>query len=310
MRSGKIVDLRGGTNAPKRASQPSINFAASQGRTPLRVRRRRVKLAIALCIFLAIAVLIFGVSYVSYLPQLSVQRVAVSGTKTVDREEIENFAEDLLGSSRTFLSRRNIFLYPRQAIEKEVTATFPRIKSAHASRASLMATTLDIRIEEREEYALWCLTPQADASDTSQCYQMDQDGFIFAPLDLASTSLSSVYIFSGGLSTSTSEELVGRVFAEGHLPGLLALLTQLGQAGFAAKGLTVESDQDISVPLTRGYYLKASYGQDAGALTRNLQLILNSDALKGKESEIEYIDLRFGNRVYYKLLGEEQTQAQ
>jgi hypothetical protein len=39
-----------------------------------------------------------------------------------------------------------------------------------------------------------------------------------------------------------------------------------------------------------------------------LQLVLSSDALTGKESELQYVDLRFGDRVYYKLQGVVQMQ--
>ena len=40
---------------------------------------------------------------------------------------------------------------------------------------------------------------------------------------------------------------------------------------------------------------------------KNLQLVLSSGPLKGKDSELEYVDLRFNNRVYYKLKGEVET---
>ncbi len=307
MRSEKVVDLRGGRGAPKRATQPSINFGNAAGRVPLRVRRRRVKVAIALGVILLIAAAIWGISFVSYLPQLSVQTVSVSGVKSVDPQAIADYTQQLLGSSNTFLSRRNIFLYPRVTIEKEIVANFPRVRLAHASRASLFSTTLDILVEEREEYALWCpSTPLGTGvtPDLAQCYKMDETGYVFAAVDVASTTPTSRYIFSGGFPDAAGQEILGRVFAEGHLPGLVVLLTQLGQTGFEPKGITVEGDHDFVVPLVRGYYLKASYGQDADALTRNLQLILGSDALKDKTDEIEYIDLRFGNRVYYKLSSE------
>jgi hypothetical protein len=38
-----------------------------------------------------------------------------------------------------------------------------------------------------------------------------------------------------------------------------------------------------------------------------LELVLSSDALQGKEGQLEYIDLRFGDRVYYKLRGQEEV---
>ena len=45
------------------------------------------------------------------------------------------------------------------------------------------------------------------------------------------------------------------------------------------------------------------FGEDPTILVKNLTLILDSDALRGKENLLEYIDLRFGNRMYYKFSG-------
>ena len=89
----------------------------------------------------------------------------------------------------------------------------------------------------------------------------------------------------------------------------MELLTELGQAGFTPLGVTVESDTDFSVPLREGFALKASFGESPDELVKNFQLVLASDALQGKESQLEYVDLRFGDRVYYKLLGQDEATS-
>jgi len=64
--------------------------------------------------------------------------------------------------------------------------------------------------------------------------------------------------------------------------------------------VSVENEQDFKVSLLQRFALRASFGADADTLVRNLQDVLSSDTLRGKENKIEYVDLRFGNRVYYK----------
>ena len=118
--------------------------------------------------------------------------------------------------------------------------------------------------------------------------------------------LAEPYIFSGALAG----EPVGQVFIPGHLPGLLALLSVLQQQnGLTPLRVSVVSGQDFSVDFQEGFLLKASFGADAGTLARNLKLVLGSDALSGKESQIEYVDLRFGNKAYFKLKGESATSS-
>ena len=101
-----------------------------------------------------------------------------------------------------------------------------------------------------------------------------------------------------------------------HLPGILALLQILSQTGYAATGATVQNAQDFWVPLSigqpasgQGFYIKASFGEDPNSIVNNLQLVLSSDALAGKFDQLEYVDLRFGDRVYYKLRGGAETQT-
>jgi hypothetical protein len=106
---------------------------------------------------------------------------------------------------------------------------------------------------------------------------------------------------------ASSTSPIGHVYASAHFPGILALLRYLGQAGITAQGATIIDDRDFTVLLAEGFYLKASFGEDASALAGNLKLVLSSDALKGKESKLEYVDLRFGNRIYYKLQGQAEA---
>ena len=102
---------------------------------------------------------------------------------------------------------------------------------------------------------------------------------------------------------------IGHVFVGAHMPAIVALLQVLGQAGFTPTGATVENDQDYLVPLAQGFYIKVSFGEDPENVAKNLHLVLTSDALFGKESQLEYVDLRFGDRVYYKLQGANETQT-
>ena len=120
------------------------------------------------------------------------------------------------------------------------------------------------------------------------------------------------YIFIGGLpvQTDTAHGPIGQIFIPGHLPGLLALLTIVQQqASVTPLRISIDSTQDFSVTFQEGFILKASFGEDAGTLARNLKLVLSSDSLAGKESQIDYVDLRFGNKAYYKMKGDSATSS-
>ncbi len=305
-RSGKIIDLRKRASARQRVL-PRISRVPEDYKrpAPLRARRRKMRATAALIMFLFVAVLALGIIWASYLPQLTIRSIEVVGAKQVPSERIGQYVDTILDNgSRQVFSRRNIFVYPRASLEKAVQGYFPRIRLAKISRSALFATAVIVHVEEREPYALWCAPVQVhetqEGEEAAQCYTLDIGGFIFAehsPQDDAPPEMP--YIFLGGISSSDNP--IGQRFAPAHLASLIVLLDLAGQAGFLPLEVSIEDERDFFITFGEGFMLKVSFGQDANTLMKNLQLVLSSETLKGKEKKLQYIDLRFDNRVYYKL---------
>lgn len=297
--SKNIIDLRAGQRPRRETPGRSFSRQPEKRPTPLRVRRRRARFAVIAGLLVLAGLIAYGVHYVSYLPRLNVGLINITGTESLDSSLVQSYIDSQLhDGSYHFLSRSNIFLYPKRVIEQGIVASFPRVKSARLSRERL-SQTLNVAIEERKAFARWC-------ASQDDCYALDEAGYIFAAESASSTTdFVEPYTFTGDLTG----EPIGQTFIPGHMPGLLALLRIIQQqSGFLPAGIAIESVQDITIHFAQGFDLKASFGQDAAALARNLQLVLSSQALSGKQDQLEYIDLRFGNRVYYKLKGEAQAE--
>lgn len=310
MSSNRVIDLRRGRPAQHSPAQRKEAPRESNRRSPLRRRRRRTRLIIAFVLLLILATAVYGVHLASYVQRFTIQTVDVQGVQNIPPDLIRTFVEsELDDGSYHFLSRKNIFLYPRAVIVAGIARNFPRVSSASASLASPLSNTLIVTVDERTPYAKWCSDDfdAAIATSTGQCYVMDSQGIVFAESgDSLSPGLNIVY--TGGIASSSAP--IGSTFAPGHIAGFAALIKMLGNAGFTTLGISIDNEQDFFVHLQQGFFIKASYGVDAAQLVRNLQLILSSDALTGKEDSIEYVDLRFGNRVYFKLKGETEVPAQ
>jgi hypothetical protein len=360
MSSKNVIDLRKGVAKAPPVQQQTIRFvpvaqaprlksARNVRVSPVRARRQRTRYIILGIVAFLIALAVYGVSWVSYLPQYNLSSVTIVGTQAIPTTDVYNYVKALLNTpGHPFLSRNNIFLYNPTTLKDSIVSNFSRISSATISRSSPFATNLTVTVVERQSFAIWC----SDDAHTD-CYQMDSTGFIFAqnsPPDTANASSTDatsspsssesfhppMYIFQGGLGFATSTNAtstdpsdsilgatttqpvamssvtptnpIGQMFVGAHMPGIVALLKNLSQAGFKPTGATVENDQDFWVPFVDGFYIKASFGENPGKIVSNLQLVLSSDALTGKESELQYVDLRFGDRVYYKLQGVVQMQ--
>ncbi|MDZ4227322.1 MAG: hypothetical protein U1D26_02475, partial [Patescibacteria group bacterium] len=272
MSSKKVIDLRGrkpGRKSP--AGQTSLFSRAPRSATtessrrssPLRARRRRIRAIKALAVLIVAVGVVWGVSYTSYLQELSIQRIVVKGTQEVPEKLVHDYVATILDDgSYHYISRKNIFIYPRAVVERAVVGYFPRIKSASVSRPSFLSTDIIVSITERHSFALWC-------TGGGQCYEMDDRGFIFAEAPYTTISSASPgmrYVFEGGVtldaddtalggasssgqsatsSAPQTENPIGRSFVPAHLPGIITLLRLLGQSGFTPSNVVVENDRDF-----------------------------------------------------------------
>jgi cell division septal protein FtsQ len=292
MTQKKLLDLR---DRPPRFRASRANVTSRREKpTPLRARRRRARLAIAGVVLVVLVLIAGGITALSHAPSLSIASVNVVGARDVPVPDIQKYVNSILDDSTWhYFSSRNIFSYKRRVIETGLMSNYPRILTAVVSRPSRFSRELTVSIEERRPSALWC-------AQSGQCYLMDDSGFIFAP---ATTATVSSYSFDGGISASSSP--IGQTFAGGHMPSILSLLERLRESDFSAGGVTVNSDYDLIAHLIKGYDLKIAIDEEASMTVRNLKLVLTSDSLKQGESKLAYIDLRFGNRVYFKMKPED-----
>lgn len=326
----------------------SLPSSRKRMREPLRARRRRARMMVAAMSLVGVVLLVGAISYASYLPRFNVQQVVVTGATHVAPESIQQYAHLYLRDGmRRLLSKSNIFLYQPKMLAAGIVENFPRIKAAKIGRETMFAAVAQIQVEERQPFAIWCRQITIDMSVASsspkqECFLMDDNGFIFAPLEaslsnhisgqdrpltgfapsdaarvqksaqgITDDSFATPYTFAGDVIGSTSDKSpIGHSFAPSHFEGMLALLQFLKENGFSPLGARIEKDNDFSIPFEAGFYIKASFGASAEDLAKNLVLVLSSEPLKEKQSEIEYIDLRFGNRVYFKLKGEAEAPAE
>lgn len=291
-----ILDItkKGPSRGKARAQMKQLFSDApkSTPRTPkqtrLRDRRRRQRILLACICLLSAAGLVGGIGGVSHLEELAIREVQISGAAAIQPEALTASVHESLSDGRFHLfSRENMFLYPKRAIENTLAAQFPRIKDVALSRPSLLAQAVVVTVEERTAYAKWC----ADI-----CYVMDSAGFVFAEAAAEATEIG--YQFRGGLATDRTP--IGQWFLRGRLPQIVGFLEQLGAAGLPAISLTVDTEKDFTVTLESGVQLYVSFDASMDTTMRNLRTTIETDSLQDRMSSLQYIDLRFGNRVYYR----------
>jgi cell division septal protein FtsQ len=255
----------------------------------LRARRKRMRARLALVAAGAVVLLLAIVVGLSYLPFLQVHSVEVSGTKTLATSTVAAYIEGQIAGRYLFvIPKRNIFLYPKRAIEGDLLKRFPELRGADVHASDFHTIAADV--VEREPKALWC--------QGTQCFLMDQEGvaYAYAPADAGS------FVRYQGHTDGAS--LPRQYLTPEMFESLFALVDAISQKlpDTPVETVSVDSQNDAEATLSNGFVLKFALGDAGGDVFERFTLALTSGPfLEHGLGEFLYLDLRFGDKLYYKL---------
>jgi hypothetical protein len=272
--------------------------------TELKKRRRKAIQKKVLLSMLGLLAILFLSVYLSRLDSLNINEVRIEGNKVTDTEKLqtavmEKISEKYIG----IFPKTNIFYYPQSAIRETLQNEFKRIQEVNL--AIKENKILEISLTERTGKYIWC--GDAPNIEKEKCYFSDESGFIF---DEAPYFSGEVYFKLYGLSDLSAENPLGEYYLESGFIQLMAFKDALIDFGIKPVALYHNPEGDLEFFLTRGssssskprIILKAD--TDFQNAAENLKAALDTEPLyskfKEKYSTLEYIDLRFGNKVYYK----------
>lgn len=246
-----------------------------------------------MCMFLA-AGLVGGLGLATHSERLAINDISFVGLQQLPPNALASVVEKRLSESALrIFARKNMFIYPRESIESSLAERFPRIKTVHVSREALVAQSIMVEVEERMPFAKWC--------EKDFCYFLDEEGYVFAEADPG--KVKTPYVFEGGLLPH--ENRIEQIFLEGRFGSVLHFLDLLKGAGYSPDNILVENEKDFSVSLQDGPTLLVPFDIVGEKLLTDFQLALEADSVRDRVGELSYVDLRFGNRVYYRFKGEE-----
>lgn len=258
------------------------------------IRRRKILawvLRIAFYI-LGTAVLLWAVAFLLRLDFMAVQNISVEGNEFVDGEAVGRIVdEELDGSYWLIVPRDNAFFYPAQKIEERIRNEFPRV---FAVDARVDSNTLTVAIIERQPHSLWC-------SGEDKCFFIDETGIVYAPAPMFSDNV--FFVFRGVLDPENAlgqQYLPQTLFEElNEFLGWLALLD------FFPGHMNALAEDSFVISTANGAEIIIGTEDSFKDTFQNLETVMQDEDLMNSKrqeySDLEYVDLRFGNKVFYKL---------
>jgi len=281
----------------------TLKSARLRGKQRKVVIGRIVTVIILACVYWGLAFWLSG------MPQFTVQDIEAIGNSSVSSSEIASAAGTFLkGRYYLTIAKSNILFYPKRAIQKHLYDFYPRIEKVSIGLKDFHS--MAISITERQPKALWCKTAVLNSSEIvagepvaagPECFAFDKSGLIFASSTETSAGPSKFIKFFGKLS---EENPIGRNFLSAiRLAALFKFSENIRAVGFEVAKFIERSDGAMEAALSDGGRLIFVDDTDLDMAVLNLQAIVGDPGLKASNifDRLDYIDLRFGNKVYYKL---------
>jgi hypothetical protein len=239
------------------------------------------------------AVVIVGAIVLIKLPRLQVNNVEVIGANVADPGDVAEFVKmELQGKKLFFLPKTSLILLPEHRLEKDIKSHFSRFQTVSVSRKNL--STITVTVSEFQGVYLWC-------ADEDTCDFMDQNGIAFAPAPYFSGS-AYPKVFAG-----TAQPLPFQALNQPELHTLGLLLTKLPAIQIIPTEFHFNSDHETDVTFNHGgnqaniLFDPNIDTQDAlNALFTGLRTDPLASKFRDPSKVLQYIDLRFSNRVVYK----------
>ena len=274
-------------------------------RPPSAIRRRQLKrwrLGVLAIIFLFL--LIIAGAVLAFGPFLKINRVVVTGTQVVDPQAAGQLAGEILDRPVFLIFPRNhLAWYPAEELTRVLREEFPRI--LEVKFAADFNHVLTIEVKERTPLLLLCAGGQTD------CYLVDETGLaytrapFFSPgvfLKWQASTSNQTAPFRAGEAATVKRLLDAQVLFE-------RALEQVWGRRFRLTSVDSLPDGDYAFTVSPRYRAASSSDwrvlvdgeRSPVTLATNLLTALSVIAAgPAATTTLEYVDLRFGEKVFYK----------
>lgn len=267
-------------------TQPSYQREAHE-------RKRRQLISRSTRLIIAIVVIGATLVFVLFFAKLfDVREISVTSSELVPAQAVEQKAWEVLSSRVLGIPRKNnsLFFSP-QKITPALLRAFPRINSVDIRRSSLHA--IAITVHERLPAGLWCLSGQ------KKCFYYDSDGIAFS--EIASTS--GFLFVPVNDARDRSVEIGNSVAPDFWRNDILEAKKILQFANLNASQFIIPQDSfnEFDVVVAEGWKILYSTDFDINRQTDNLIAFLKEKITPEQRKNLDYIDLRTEDRIYYKM---------
>lgn len=251
-----------------------------------------------------------GVVYVLFFsPWVVIAKINISGTEDLNEDEILQVVKDKIsGKYLNVIEKSNYFLIKRERLGEILTENFKKIEKVRVDKK--FPDQINISLVERKEVLVLC--------NNNQCFIVDSRGIAYSTIDLNNSEEINEHLLILKNEKGREVHLGDFVFEEEYAQYLLDIKYKLE----SDLGIKIEKEVltpqlisgDLRVKTTEGWMIYFDKNIPIEKEVKMLDLVLKDKLKEIKREDIEYIDLRTDNKIYYKIknktIEENKTEEQ
>ena len=261
----------------------------------LREKRKKRKVRTAFLVFVSLAALaVFLVYALFFSGWFLIQGIEVKGNVDLQEEEVKNLVngylekEFLIGYIRPF---SNILFIGSKSIERSLEEKFPIIEKVNVNK-NFFNRNLSVEVWEREAAGIWC----RDSGD--KCFYFDKNLILFKPSPRFSGEVFLTLEDGRGRDLNLADRFEDKELFE-KINSVRALLDELKFLDYTNFFLP-EGSFEYWVKTKEGWYVYLDKESDIATQLVALKKFLEEKLSLNRRQNLQYIDLRVNNRIYYK----------
>lgn len=268
-----------------------------------KIRRRQVFFKAGLATA-GIFVLLSSIVAFFYIPKFRIKNISVDGLLVLGKEELQ---PDISGFLKNkffgILPYDNIFILPKEKLISFISGEFPPLKKISIDRDFTQG--IFVLVEERKPGFLWCreymeVRPPLEVEppqfpQAADCAFMDENGFIFQTAPFFAGNIFLKFFDRREESADVGKNML----SGGEFAKLSSFYKKMSDKNFRIASIDLKDGDIYEIFLGEGWYVILNNKNEPEDSFNNLELVLN-ETVKEKRPQLEYIDLRFGNKVYFK----------
>ncbi len=269
----------------KKIKRDFVNTDYQNPRKKINTKNRKKKIILISVIFIILTFISISV-FILVGPQFRIEQIEILGLKNIKRENIEKIIDQELNKGIIF-KHNNIFLFNINTIEQSISKTY--ILESFEIEKTFNPTQISILLEEKVS-ALTYIT-------TEECFNIDINGLIVEPCNELSNEFIQIRDESG-------EKLYAGDLAldKQTVDYIIKLNDELQAQGIEIRTYKLPSRDrsDLRVVTGKGFEIYLNMNFEIDEQLKRFNILVREEIGADKLNTIQYIDLRFGDKVFYK----------